>query len=85
MDTFSDSIVVGGTLNGVSPDTSLVFQGFIREFKLYDEFRPANVLRADRFKTDISDWRVTKHLMAYWRFNETYTNTESDFEVQDYS
>ena len=85
MDTYSDSIVLGGGLDGSGLSTSLVFQGFIREFKLYDEFRTENALRADRFKTDISDWRVTKHLMAYWRFNETYTNTDSSFEVQDYS
>jgi hypothetical protein len=85
METYLGKMVVGGNLVADIPSTTHVFPGYIREFKLFDHYRPENVLRADRYKSDISDWSVDRHIIAYWRFNETYTNVETAYTIHDYS
>ena len=78
---FRNSIVIGG-FDEATPNS---FSGSLRELKLFDTYHGEAQLIAEKVRMQKGYSYDDPHLVAYWKFDESYTATDLSFTVRDQS
>lgn len=72
-------------LGGYNYTNTLSFTGYIKEFKLFNQFHSSPQMINDRLRVHKVHSFDDSHLVAYWKLSENYTENDELQTIHDYS
>lgn len=78
---FVNSIQIGSE----SDRTPRSFDGYLKEFKLFDSFHSFAQIQDEKLKIMRANSFDDKHLVSYWKLTEEYSTEALQYTLKDYS